>query len=169
MVGDFIDSIPLWGVLFTTIFVVWVSTEVGFWSGFSLGRKPGFDNEAQIASITGAHLALLAFILAFTFSLAASHHNARKFVILDETNSIETAYLRTFLIADPQGDNIRALLRQYTALRAQAGDTDKTAEITKSVNFIFSKLFVATNRGPGRGRPVHSKTRLTGPGHQRHV
>ena len=129
MVGDFIDSIPLWGVLFTTIFVVWVAIEVGFWSGFSLGKKSGFDNETQIASITGAHLALLAFILAFTFSLAASHHNARKLVILDETNAIETAYLRTFLIADPQGDKIRALLRQYTALRAQAGDADKTTEI----------------------------------------
>lgn len=129
MVAGFIDIIPLWGVLFTTILVVWIAIEVGFWSGFRLGRKPGFDNETQIASITGAHLALLAFMLAFTFSQAASHNNDRKVVILDETNAIETAYLRTYLISDPRGNNIRSLLREYTALRADAGDADKTAQI----------------------------------------
>ena len=141
MVAGFIDKIPLWGVLFTTIFVVWVAIETGFWSGFKLGRKPGFDNETQIASITGAHLALLAFMLAFTFSQAASHNNDRKIVILDEANAIETAYLRTYLISEPRGKNIRALLREYTALRAAAGDADKAAQILSESTTLQNQIW----------------------------
>ena len=141
MFSEFTDKIPLWGVLCMTIFIVWAAIEAGFWSGARLGKKPGFDNEVQITAITGAHLALLAFIFAFTFGMAASHYDDRKGVILDEANAIETAYLRTFLVADPQGEKIRALLRQYTGLRARASDPDKILDILSGSTLLQSQIW----------------------------
>ncbi|MEH6517515.1 MAG: hypothetical protein V7742_12580 [Halioglobus sp.] len=118
MIRDFIDSMPLWGVLLTTITIVWVSTEVGFRTGVSRSNKPDFDNETQISAMTGANLGLLAFLLAFTFSMAAGHFDARKQIILDEAKSISTAYLRTSLLPGEASTRIGGLLRDYTAVRS---------------------------------------------------
>ena len=75
---------PLWGVLLTTVTIVGAATEVGLRVGVSRSNKPDFDNETQISSMTGANLGLLAFLLAFTFSMAAGHFDARKKNILEE-------------------------------------------------------------------------------------
>ena len=125
MLIEFFDNIPLWGAIVLTIVVVWVATEAGFIAGRFHSKKPGFDSDSQITSMSGAHLGLLAFIMAFSFSMAASNFEDRKQITMQESNAIETAYLRTTLIAEPQGENIRALLRQYTALRSDAEDKDK--------------------------------------------
>jgi hypothetical protein len=133
MIKEFIDSMPLWGVLITTVAIVWMATEVGFRTGVNQTTKQGFDNETQITSMTGANLGLLAFLLAFTFSMAAGHFDARKKILLKETKAISTAYLRTGLLAGEQSDKIRALLREYTVLRGSVGgEYDVAALIRKS-------------------------------------
>ena len=129
MLIEFFYNIPLWGAIVLTIVVVWVATEAGFIAGRFHSKKPGFDSDSQITSMSGAHLGLLAFIMAFTFGMAASNYEGRKQITLQESNAIETAYLRATLIAEPQGENIRALLRQYTALRSDAEDKDKLPAI----------------------------------------
>ncbi|MFT6956506.1 MAG: hypothetical protein ACJAYC_001512 [Halieaceae bacterium] len=133
MIRDFIDSMPLWGVLLTTITIVWMATEVGFRAGVSRSNKPSFDNETQISSMTGANLGLLAFLLAFTFSMAAGHFDTRKKIILEEAKVISTAYLRTSLLPGEASAQIRALLRDYTDVRTiNVGDVDVEAVIRKS-------------------------------------
>lgn len=134
MLIEFFDNIPLWGAIVLTLVVVWVATETGFQAGRFQSKKTGFDGDSQISSMTGAHLGLLAFILAFSFGMAASNFEDRKQITLQESNAIETAYLRTTLIAEPQGKNIRALLRQYTTMRINVGDKNKeTVILTDSV------------------------------------
>ena len=76
MIRELIDGMPLWGVLVTTILIVWIATEVGYRTGSIRSRKPDVSNETQISSMTGANLGLLAFLLAFTFSMAAGHFDA---------------------------------------------------------------------------------------------
>jgi hypothetical protein len=44
--------------------------------------------------LVGATLGLLAFILAFTFGLAAARFDTRRQVVLDEANAIGPTYLR---------------------------------------------------------------------------
>jgi len=141
MVRAFIDSMPLWGVLVTTIIIVWVATEVGFRAGVSRSRRPGSHNETQITSMTGANLGLLAFLLAFTFSMAASHFDNRKNVILDETKAISTAYLRTTLLPGGRGEDIRALLRQYTVLRGGIGDKTSAVAIIKQSEMLHEQMW----------------------------
>jgi acyl carrier protein len=67
--------------------------------------------------MTGANLALLGFIMAFSFSQAADHHSNRKRLILAEANAIGTASLRAGLVDPAQGKPIRALLADYLAVR----------------------------------------------------
>jgi hypothetical protein len=62
-------------------------------------------------------LGLLAFLLAFTFGLAASRYDTRKQLVLDEANAIGTAYLRADMLPEPQRSEIRNLLREYASAR----------------------------------------------------
>ena len=141
MLRELIDSMPLWGILLTTIMIVWVATELGFRLGVIRSNKPGFDNETQISSMTGANLGLLAFLLAFTFNMAAGHFDARKKIIIEETKAIATAYTRTALLADSESDKIGELLRQYTVLRAGLGGEVSVATIIRESEILHAHMW----------------------------
>ena len=116
--------------------LVLAAIEIGYRLGEWRTQEKAKDSEAQLSSMTGANLALLAFIMAFSFSLAGSHHDKRKGLILDEANAIGTAYLRAGLVSPQYGDPIRDLLQAYTLERAKlSSDTsqDPTPIIEKSV------------------------------------
>ena len=141
MIVDFLDYIPLWTMFGTTVLLILLATEVGFRAGRKRSKTAYQDNEAQIISMTSAQFALLAFILAFSFSMAANHFNDRKKIVLEETNAIETAYLRTSLVAGPQVENIRALLLEYTAVRKAAGQKDKLAAVLRESSELQAKIW----------------------------
>jgi hypothetical protein len=65
-------------------------------------------------------LALLAFILAFTFSMAAGRFDTRKALLLEEVNAIGTAALRADLLPEPYRSQCRELLGQYVDIRVSA-------------------------------------------------
>jgi hypothetical protein len=84
-------------------------------------------NERRTVAAT---LALLAFLLTFTFSTAASRFETRR---LDEANAIGTTYLRAGLLPAPHGSEIQRLLRDYIETRIAGANPDQTAAaITKS-------------------------------------
>ncbi|MBW1790203.1 MAG: hypothetical protein JRK53_26925 [Deltaproteobacteria bacterium] len=90
----FFYSVPIW-VMFLVIFmVVQLSIEAGFRHGARKRRLSNRKQEAPVGSIIRAALGLLAFILAFTFGMAASRFDTRKAITLDEANAIKTTYLR---------------------------------------------------------------------------
>ncbi len=117
MIRELMDSMPLWNVLVVTIVAVLLAIELGYRIGRWRGNRIEFDSEALLSSMTGAHLALLAFILAFSFSMAAGHHSTRKQMILEEANAISTAYLRAGLVQEAEGQEIQRILVDYTNLR----------------------------------------------------
>jgi len=105
-----LDAFPL-GALFLTILVLVLAAIEG---GYRLGRyrhsQSDREKEAPVGAMVGATLGLLAFMLAFTFGMAASRFDTRRQLVLDEANAIGTTYLRTAML--PEGrDEIRALLR----------------------------------------------------------
>jgi hypothetical protein len=69
--------------------------------------------------MVAATLGLLAFLLAFTFGLAASRFDARRLVVLEEANAIGTTYLRTSFLPEPGRGEIRRLLREYVDIRLE--------------------------------------------------
>ena len=113
-----LDAIPLWGFFVAILLLILLSVE----SGYRLGkfrRSQSEEKEAPVGAMVGATLGLLAFILAFTFGLAASHFDVRRQLVLDEANAIGTSYLRAELLPD-RGAEIRALFRSYVDVRLEA-------------------------------------------------
>jgi hypothetical protein len=73
-----------------------------------------------IGSVVAALLGLLAFILAFTFDMAASRFETRKELLLSEVNAIRTASMRAALLPEPERTEARELIREYVDVRLEA-------------------------------------------------
>lgn len=101
-----------------------IFTEIGFRIGGRIRNQRDKDAPVSLSPMVGGLLGMLAFVLAFTFSMAAGQHDARKQNMLDESNAIGTAYLRASLLDDPPREEVRSLLREYVNVRLQgaAGD-----------------------------------------------
>ena len=75
--------------------------------------------------MAGAMLGMLAFVLAFTFHLAAARFDLRKHNLLDEATTINKTYLAVDLVAQSYRTEMKRLLREYVDIRLLAV-TDKT-------------------------------------------
>jgi hypothetical protein len=131
MKSDFwLDQFPLWGVFLLTVVVVLLSIGLGTFMGSRMRRKPEHEAEAPIGTIIGATLGLLAFMLAFTFGIAAEIFQTRRQLLLDEVNAIGTTYLRAELLLEPHRSDVRKLLREYVDIRVNLtkGDTPRQIE-----------------------------------------
>lgn len=141
MVRELMDSVPVWNILVFTLVTVLIAIEAGYHVGRWRNRSHEFDSEALLSAMTGAHLALLAFILAFSFSMAAGHHGDRKRLLMDEANVIATAYLRSELVSEPHGENIGNLLRDYAAVRATIGPKVDPARVIADSESLHQRLW----------------------------
>lgn len=112
-----LEQIPLWGLFFLTAVMVLASIWVGTFLGQRRRRKPKHETEASLGTIISATLGLLAFMLAFTFGIAAERFQARRQLLLEEVNAIGTSYLRASLLLEPHRSDIRKLLREYVDIR----------------------------------------------------
>src|ERR1700720_1526300 len=105
-ISGLMDYLPLWGLFAASVFVVGLSIECGHRLGHYRRRSSEEEKEAPVGAIVGATLGLLAFILAFTFGLAASRFDARRQIVVEEANAIGTTYLRAGLLAE-DGRSVR--------------------------------------------------------------
>src|SRR5262244_2673676 len=90
--------------------------EIGFWLG-SLTRSADEPFDRQIALVRTSTATLVAFLIGFAFSGAASRFIDRQDIIVKEANALGTAYLRADAIAEPQRGEMKAALKEYTADR----------------------------------------------------
>lgn len=117
---ELFDSLPLWAFFGSTVVLILLALEAGFWVGKRRQRRAEHEKEAPVGAMVGAILGLLAFLLAFTFSMAASRFDTRRELVLDEANAIGTTYLRAGLVSEPERTEIRRLLREYVDVRLEA-------------------------------------------------
>lgn len=90
--------------------------------GFRLGRRiEGFDDDykRRVDMIRTAILALVTFLVGFSFAAAGSRFIDRQDMIVKDANAIGTAYLRAMLLPEPQRSRLQAELRQYTKDRLE--------------------------------------------------
>lgn len=123
-----LDYLPLWGSFFATIALTFLAVEFGYRLGNYRRRVSETEKESTLGPIVGATLGLLAFLLAFTFGLAASRYDARRQMVVKEANAIGTTYLRAGLLGEPYPEKIRDLLRKYVDVRLEAvrtGDVER--------------------------------------------
>jgi hypothetical protein len=91
----------------------------------------------MVASILG----LLALVLGFTFSLAASRFDARRMAVLEEANAIGTTYLRARLLPDPERSEIARLLREYVDTRLRGVQQNEPQEAIERSEAIHEQLW----------------------------
>jgi len=128
-----LDALPLWALFLATFVVVLLSFEGGLWVGRRSSPLPDQQQEKVVSRLVAGILGLMAFMVAFTFGVAASHFDARRQALLDEVNAIRTAYLRADLLQDPHRSEIRNLLREYVDVRLEGRRSGKIEEaITRS-------------------------------------
>lgn len=141
MQPELLDSIPLWGILASIIFIFCAGMEGGF--RFGQWRKAHVPDEreqvagAMVASILG----LVALVLGFTFSLAASRFDARRRSVLDEANAIGTTWLRTRFLPQPEQSESARLLREYVNVRLRGVESHDMAMAIKRSNELHVLLW----------------------------
>lgn len=118
--NPYFDQLPLPLLLAAAIALVLLSIEGGY--RFGRIRRSRFDDEKEppVGAIVAATLGLLAFVLAFTFGLAASRFDARRTIVVKEANAIGTTWLRAGLLPDDRRNRVRRLLREYCDTRLAA-------------------------------------------------
>lgn len=121
---DWFDVLPLWLVGIVTLVVAIASLELGRrWSRRRVASELHEDHRA-VGVIVGATLSLFAFLLAFTFGLAADRYEHRKALVLGEANAIGSAYANADLLPQPARGELQALLVEYVQARLRKDDDD---------------------------------------------
>lgn len=96
---------------------IWVCLEIG-WRIRSKGLASETANsEAGLGALAGAVYGLMGLLIAFTFSGAASRFEARRALIVQETNAIGTAYMRIDLLPLDAQPDLRQDFRDYLDAR----------------------------------------------------
>jgi hypothetical protein len=146
-----LDALPLWALFIFILLVVLLSVEFGYRLGKYRRSRREEEKEAPLGTMVGATLGLLAFILAFTFGLAASRFDNRRQVLLDEANAIGTTYLRAGMLPE-RGEQIRGLLRDYVSVRLDAVRSGYVAEgISRSEDIqqkVWTEAETVGNKNP---------------------
>ena len=137
-----LDSLPIivvFGLLIAATFIVF---EIGFRVGrWYQERTPG-EQEGPTGVLVGSLLALLAFLLAVTMSMAADRFDNRRGLVLDEANAIGTTYLRAGYLPEPVSSESRALLREYVSIRINTPDRAPLADRIRRSEEIQDALWV---------------------------
>jgi len=155
LVSHFFDLIPIWLLLVGTILIMALFIEFGFRLGKSAQKNAKKAQTSQVRAIMGAGLGLLAFMLAFTFSTAQSHFEARVQNLAEEARIARNAYMQADLLVEPARTQAKQLLKDYIEIRSNlskyAGQkvTEKLAEVIHASEQIQYELWflVAKNSG----------------------
>jgi hypothetical protein len=97
-----------------------VLMEVGARLAYRRRARDPEDERSGTSTAEGAVFALLGLLIAFTFSGALDRFETRRAQIIDESNAIGTAWLRTGLLQEPERGEVRQAMREYVDARLSA-------------------------------------------------
>ncbi|MEN6386265.1 MAG: hypothetical protein ABFD79_13860 [Phycisphaerales bacterium] len=133
MKSDFwFGQVPLLGVFLLTAVVILLSIGIGTLWGGRRRSQPDHEAETPLGTIIGSTLGLLAFMLGFTYSIAANFVQTRRDLFLDEINAISTVYLQSQLLDEAYRSELSNLIREYVNIRVELMDAD-VSDIHKAV------------------------------------
>jgi hypothetical protein len=130
--------------------------ELGFWLG-SLIHSADEPFDRQVALVRTSTAALVAFLIGFAFSGAASRFIERLDIIVKEANALGTAYLRADTIAEPERSELKAALKEYTADRVQllsGANRDQIESLLVRVNGLHERMWRSAIKGTQGNAPL---------------
>lgn len=117
-----------------------VALFAGMLAALALGQRiarrrasSGAETSSGAGAIGAATFALLGLLIAFTFSGAAARFDARKDLVVRETNAIGTAYLRLDLLQPQARAELQAGFRRYLDARIRAFQVSSATELKAEV------------------------------------
>jgi hypothetical protein len=130
----------------TELFVLLlIATELGFRRGRVIRGKLEDPAKSELTTLQGAMVGLLSLLLAFSFAMAESRFETRRQLVLEETNAIDTTYLRSQALEEQYRTKVVTLLREYVANRLKyyaAGiDPEKLDEVNKQTDQLQTELW----------------------------
>lgn len=150
-----LDYIPLWILIPAISAFLWFVMDVGYRYGkWRHAHRPD-EREQPVGAMVASILGLVALVLGFTFSLAASRFDARRLVVLEEANSIGTCYLRARLLPEPERTEVARLLREYVEARIRGVQEGKPEEAIARSEALHEQLWSrATAAAEKNGQPI---------------
>ncbi len=153
MGATMLETVPL-GLLFAAVVA---GAALAVEGGYRLGRyrlaQTTEEKEAPVGAMVGSVLALFAFMLAFTFGLAANRYEARRQAVLDEANAVGTTYLRAGLLPEPVRGESARLLREYVDVRLamvqEGGVADGITRTDDLHRRLWAQAVLGAERQPG--------------------
>jgi len=109
---SFLFRLEAWQLMLIILVLMIVSTLIGVYAGKRRKKELKLDS-----TILGSLFGLLGLLLAFSFSLATSFLGIRREIIIDESNNIGTAILRSDLYSESERQLFRADFKQYIEAR----------------------------------------------------
>lgn len=113
-IASFVYTRPVWEHWLGILFLLILSYHLGAWLQRRLLRESCTESET---ALVGSALALLAFVIGFTFSIALSRYDERRNLVLAEANAIGTTWLRAGLVAEPVRSEMQQIIIRYTDTR----------------------------------------------------
>ena len=138
-----------------SLFIFWISARIGA----SLRGKQSStqtDDHEDFTLILGATLTLLGLIIGFTFSMAVTRYDQRKYFEEQEANAIGTEYVRADLLPTADAARVRTLLRRYLdhrILHYKARNEQQLQKINTETDQLQTEMWAAV-KTPAATRPT---------------
>lgn len=113
-IASFFYTQPVWVHWIGIFLILVVGYQLGALLQRFLLREPCTESET---ALVGSALALLAFVIGFTFSIAVSRYDERRALVLAEANAIGTTWLRAGLVPEPIRTEMQQIIIRYADTR----------------------------------------------------
>ena len=162
MLGPFWQyQLPLWLVFLLFLSLLLIPIEIGFRVGVRQKRLHPDPKGSALSDVTmTSMLALLGLMLAFTYSFSMSRADLRKHAIIDEVNSIGTAFIRADLLPEPGRNEVRKRLYEYAQSRYVAPGSVTTLDEMKKI--VVRSEAVQANIWPAVKTALRQPGEMTG-------
>ena len=137
-----VPSLVLCAVLLAALLL---SIEAGHRLGCRAPETHWDASGGAFLSLSSATMALLGLLLAFSFSMSVTRHDARQLVILKEAKVIGTVYMRSDFLSAEQSAPMKALLKSYVdqrlAYHSANHDDPALPEVRKQTDTLQRQLW----------------------------
>jgi hypothetical protein len=146
----FLYQTPVALVSISTFLGLLIAYAVGSWLRGRIPRLAGGhdDDEANYDGyIISGVVGLLALLMGFTFSLAIDRFDARRAMVVEESNAIGTTYLRAQTFPEPHRTELSTLLAKYVDNRitvAKTTDLSQARRLLAQADALQARLWAET-------------------------
>lgn len=111
------SKVPVELLVVVVIIVTLLLIEAGYQMGKIRSQKQTPESDGVVSSISGYVLALIAFIMAFTFNIVSNRYDTKKALVREEANAIRTVWFRSDFLPDSDRLASKKLLIEYVDAR----------------------------------------------------